>query len=129
REECLNLGKPDPGEYPAQGPIFLWVDKDPDQAWETLFPHVAHQLASYSAWTTEAFGRPAGPYAGDMTLETVKQSGAYQVLTPEQTLSMIDSLGAHSVVYLNPLLAGIDPDVSWRMLKLFEAEVYPNLRR
>jgi alkanesulfonate monooxygenase SsuD/methylene tetrahydromethanopterin reductase-like flavin-dependent oxidoreductase (luciferase family) len=63
REACLQLGKPDPGDYPPQGPIFLWVDADPEKAWERLAPHVLHQLRSYSEWTVEAYGRPAGPYA------------------------------------------------------------------
>ena len=31
RDECLKLGKPDPGEYPNQGPIFLWVSHEPDE--------------------------------------------------------------------------------------------------
>lgn len=126
RQECLELGKPDPGEYPQQGPIFLWISDNPDKAWETLLPHVKHQLQSYAQWTQEAFGRPSGPYAGDnMSVDTIKQSPAYQVLTPDEAMAMVESLGRHSVLYLNPLLAGIDPDLSWRMLKLYEAEVHP----
>ncbi len=128
REECLALGKPDPGSYPAQGPIFLWVSEDPDRDWEWILPHVRHQLASYSAWTTEAFGRAAGPYAGELSAETVRQSKAYQVLSPEQVLELFGELGDHSVLYLNPLLAGIDPVRSWKMLRLFEDQVMPHLR-
>ena len=129
REECIRLGKSDPGPYPKHGPIFLWVSEQPEKTWEQLLPHVQHQLLSYAEWTREAFGKPAGPYAGDgMTAETIKQSPAYQVLTPDQTLELAEKLGQHSVMYLNPLLAGIDPDVSWRMLKLYEREVHPHLR-
>ena len=64
-----------------------------------------------------------------MTAESVKQSDAYRVLTPEQTLELVEGLGDHSVFYLNPLLAGIDPDTSWEMLRLFEDEVLPHLAR
>jgi hypothetical protein len=92
-----------------------------------VMPHVLHQLRTYSEWTSEAFGKPAGPYAGNMTQETVMQSGTYQVLTPAQALALAAELGSHSVLYLNPLLAGIDPGESWRMLKLFEQEVLPYL--
>jgi hypothetical protein len=63
-----------------------------------------------------------------MTAETIKQSPAYQVLTPDQALELAENLGQHSVIYLNPLLAGIDPDISWQMLKLYEREVHPHLR-
>lgn len=129
REECINLGKPDPGSYPKHGPIFLWISENPEKSWEQLLPHVQHQLLSYAEWTREAFGKPSGPYAGyEMTAETIKQSPAYQVLTPDQALELAENLGQHSVIYLNPLLAGIDPDISWQMLKLYEREVHPHLR-
>ena len=90
-------------------------------------PHVLHQLQSYAEWTVEAFGRPSGPYAKQMSAETVRESEAYQVLTPEQTVELAQELGDHSVFYLNPLLAGIDPKRSWEMLRLFEDEVRPHL--
>jgi hypothetical protein len=128
REECLKLGKPDPGDYPAQGPIFLWVSHDPDRDWERVLPHVLHQLDSYSRWTAEVMGQPAGPFAGGMTAETIRQSPAYRVLTPQQTLALAESLGNHAVLYLNPLLAGIEPGLAWQMLRLYEREVHPYLR-
>ena len=129
REACLALGKPDPGDYPRQGPIFLWISKEPERAWDRLMPHVLHQLRSYSEWTVEAFGRPAGPYAQDLTAETARQSSAYQVHTPEGALALAEELGDHSVLYLNPLLAGVEPAFSWEMLQLFEREVLPHLAR
>ena len=128
RDECIALGMEDPGTYPRHGPIFLWVTHDPEKCWQQLMPHIQHQLNSYSEWTTEAFGRPAGPYAGKITPETIRKSSAYKVLTPEQTLELVAQLGDHSVVYLNPLLAGIDPVISWQMLALYEREVHPYIR-
>jgi alkanesulfonate monooxygenase SsuD/methylene tetrahydromethanopterin reductase-like flavin-dependent oxidoreductase (luciferase family) len=110
RDECLKLGKPDPGEYPKQGPIFLWICKDTEKSWEQLVPHVLHQLRSYSEWTIEAYGKPSGPYAKQVTAETIRKSPAYQVLTPEGALALAESLGTNSVLYLNPLLmASIRP--------------------
>ncbi len=127
REECIALGKQDPGAYPQQGPIFLWVSNEPERAWNMVMPHVLHQLKSYSEWTIEAFGKPAGPYAFEMTEENVRRSSAYRVLTPEQTVALAEELGPHSVLYLNPLLAGIEPVESMRMLRLFEDQVLPYL--
>lgn len=129
REACLALGKPDPGDYPALSPIFLWISKEPERAWEQLTPHVLHQLRSYAEWTIEAFGRASGPFAKEMTEDTVRQSPGYQVLTPDQTLALAEQLGPHSVLFLNPLLAGIDPALSWEMLRLYEREVHPHLPR
>ncbi len=129
REECLALGKSDPGTYPLQGPIFLWIAKEPEKAWQRLLPHALHQLRSYSEWTIEAYGRPSGPYAKQLTADTVRQSPAYQVLTPEQALALAERLGSHSVLYLNPLLSGIEPAYAEEMLALFEREVHPYLPR
>lgn len=129
RDACIELGKPDPGPYPKQGPIFLWVSKDPERDWERVLPHALHQLRSYSEWTIEAFGRAAGPYAGGVTADGVKQSGAYRVLTPEQTIALAKGLGDDGVLYLSPLLAGISPRLADGMLALFEREVLPHLRR
>ncbi len=127
RDECIAIGAPDPGAYPQQGPIFLWVAQEPERAWNMLMPHVLHQLKSYSEWTIEAFGKPAGPYAFAMTEENIRRSPAYRVLTPEQTVALAQELGPHSVLYLNPLLAGIEPAESLRMLRLFEDQVLPHL--
>ncbi len=127
REECIKLGKPDPGDYPRQGPIFLWISKEPERAWNRLMPHVLHQLRSYSEWTAQAYGRPSGPYAKDMTAATAKQSPSYQVLPPQEALALAEELGPDGVLYLNPLLAGVDPGFSWEMLRLYEREVDPYL--
>jgi hypothetical protein len=62
-----------------------------------------------------------------MTEETIRESDAYRVLTPEQTLAMAAELGPDGVFYLNPLLAGIDPGLAWEMLELYEREVHPFL--
>ena len=127
RDACLELGKPDPGPYPRHGPIFLWISRDPDRDWDRLMPHILHQLHSYAEWTVEAFGQAAGPYAKKMSADNVRESDAYQVLAPEEALELAHALGDHSVFYLNPLLAGIDPKRSWEMLRLFENEVRPHL--
>ena len=62
-----------------------------------------------------------------MTPDRIKQSSAYQVLSPEQTLELADRLGDHSVLYLNPLLAGIRPRDAHLMLGLYEHAVHPYL--
>jgi alkanesulfonate monooxygenase SsuD/methylene tetrahydromethanopterin reductase-like flavin-dependent oxidoreductase (luciferase family) len=129
RDECLKLGRGDPGEYPRQAPTFLWISEHPDRDWEWIAPHVLHVLDSYSRWTADAYGKPAGPYAGGMTAETVRASEAYKVMTPEQAVEMIGELGDNSSLYLTPLFGGIDPDKGWRMLRLYEKEVHPHIPR
>lgn len=128
REACIELGKPDPGPYPAQGPIFLWISHDPESAWRRLLPHALHQMRSYAAWTAESFGKPDGPYARGVSEDTVRTSGAYRVVTPEDAVEIASALGPDGVLYLNPLLAGIAPEASFEMLRLYEREVHPHIR-
>ena len=125
REARIAMGEPDPGPYPTQGPIFLWIAEDVDAGWDLVLPHCLHQMRSYASWTAEAFGKPAGPYAGRVTAETVRGSDAYKVVTPDEAIALAETLGPGAVLYLNPLLAGIPPDASWAMLRLYEREVHP----
>ena len=127
RDECVKLGKPDPGPYPNHGPIFLWVSEDPEADWRMVMPHIFHQIRSYAEWTQEAFGQVSGPFAGEPDEAAVRKNPAFQVLTPEQTLAMAEKLGPNGVLYLNPLLAGIDPGRARGMLDLYERTVHPYL--
>lgn len=129
RDECLKLGKADPGEYPKQGPTFLWVSEDPERDWEWLMPHMVHILESYAKWTAEAYGKPTGVYAHGVSAETIRASGVYQVLTPEQTIALIGKLGDNSSLYLTPLLSGLEPKRAWKMLELWQREVHPHVPR
>ena len=128
RDECLKLGHRDPGEYPKQGPAFLWISEDPERDRQWLTPHVAHVLESYSSWA-QAEGT-ASPYSvDDLTPQGIWKNPAYQVLTPEQTLALVEELGDNSSLYLAPLFAGIDPKKGWEMLQLFERDVLPHIPR
>ncbi|MCJ7673446.1 MAG: LLM class flavin-dependent oxidoreductase [Acidimicrobiia bacterium] len=128
RELTIAAGRPDPGDYPPTGPIFLWVTSDPkDEVWERLAPHIRHQIDSYAAWTEGAYGEAQGPFAASRDIESLRQGGAYEVLTPDEAVDFIQRLGPDGRLSLNPLLAGIDPGAAWKMLDLFEREVLPVL--
>ncbi len=129
RAECRKLGKRDPGEYPKQGPTFLWVSEDPERDWEWLTPHIVHVLESYAGWTKAAYGVATGVYSSGVTARSIRESGTYQVLTPRQTVELIERLGDNSSLYLTPLLGGIDPKRAWKMLELWEREVHPHVPR
>lgn len=130
REERLKLGKSDPGEkFHALGPIYTHVTHDVEAAWEKLLPHAVHCMESYTEWTVEAYGRPAGPFAKGVKPDDLRSSGAYQVLRPEQAVDMINGMDDISTFILTPLLGGIDPEFAWEGLKLFEQEVWPLVRQ
>ncbi len=129
RDTCIELGKPDPGKkFKALGPIYTHVTRDPEGDWEKIKPHAKHVVESYAEWTTEAYGKAAGPFAGGIDLDDLRASGAYRVLSPEDAVSMIEDLGRDRTFILVPLLGGLNPDLAWQGLKLFEQEVWPHVK-
>lgn len=129
RQECLKLGKADPGEHcKVLGPIYTHVTDTPDEDWMKIAPHVAHTVKSYAMWTIEAYGHAAGPFARDIDLNDLRASDAYQVLNGEHAVEMIQSLGKNRTFIINPLLGGLSPEFAWRGLKLFEQEVWPRVQ-
>jgi alkanesulfonate monooxygenase SsuD/methylene tetrahydromethanopterin reductase-like flavin-dependent oxidoreductase (luciferase family) len=127
RQECLALGKPDPGPVQPRGPVFLWVAEDVEAAWAMLMPHVLSQIEEYGSFTIEAYGEAAGPYRGQVDPASARRNPAYQVLTPEELILLGRSLGPNGLLLFNPLMGGIAVHEAWRMLKLFEAKVLPHL--
>ena len=129
RAERLRLGKSDPGEkFHRLGPIYTYVTHDVEAAWETIAPHVTHCVESYAEWTIEAYGKAAGPFAGGVDVDDLRRSGAYQVLTPDQAVALIESMDDCSTFILTPLLGGLDPEFAWRGLRLFADDVWPKVR-
>jgi len=127
REECLRLGKADPGPVQPRGPVFLWVAEDVEAAWTMLMPHVLSQIDEYGRFTTEAYGEAAGPYRGVVSAEAARQNPAYQVLTPDELIALGQGLGPSGLLLFNPLMGGIPISEAWRMLKLLETKVLPHL--
>lgn len=120
-------GKPDPGEYPPTGPMFLWVTTDDKhKVMERLAPHIRHQIDSYGEWMRGA-GQSGGPYAQDNEADTLAGRGNFQILDPEEAIELGNRLGRRGWLMFNPLMAGIDPAEAWRMLHLCEERVFPYL--
>ncbi len=129
RAERIKLGKSDPGQtFHNLGPIYTHVTHDVDAAWEKILPHAVHCVKSYTEWTVEAYGRAGGPFAEGVDPDDLRNSGAYQVLTPEQAVTLINGMDDTSTYILVPLLGGIDPEFAWEGLKLFEQAVWPHVK-
>jgi len=128
RRICLELGRPDPGEWAPRGPIFLWVTTDDkDTTWRRLEPHIRHQIDSYGQWTRDGIGRPTGPYVPTEDTDSLRQGGAYEVVTPDEAIELATRLGPGGELHLNPLLAGIEPSWARQMLDTFEQQVLPHI--
>ena len=50
------------------------------------------------------------------------------VVTPEECVELCRRIGPGGRLGFNPLNGGIDPEIAWESLHLFEHEVLPALR-
>ena len=125
REALAELGKPDPGEMPPGAHGYLHIARDPDAVWQQVAPHAMHEMNAYGAWAAES-----GADTGFSTFDdpdVLRQTGMYNVMTPEAAVEMIRGLGEHATVMLHPLMGGVHPDLAWENLRLFESDVLPHI--
>jgi hypothetical protein len=61
------------------------------------------------------------------TVDELRRSGRYAVVTPEECIALARGLDPRSAMQLEPLVGGLDPDLGWRSLELFVDRVLPAL--
>lgn len=122
REELVRIGRPAPTIPPslASEPA-VFVARDPEAEWPRIAPHAVHDTNSYAEWTRSQVAGTRHTAAADEA--AVKAHGNYLVLTPEQC---VERLAGGRGLHLKPLLAGLDPEISWTGLRLLESDVLPH---
>lgn len=109
-----------------KGPGFLHVTEDPDRTWATIGDHLLHEARSYDSWQTPEVRSLVHETA--TTLDELRASDVYKVVTPQQCLQLAEDLGDGGVLVVHPLCGGIPPEVAWESLELIERRVLPHLR-
>jgi alkanesulfonate monooxygenase SsuD/methylene tetrahydromethanopterin reductase-like flavin-dependent oxidoreductase (luciferase family) len=129
RQECVKLGKPDPGPWPARAAYFMHVTEDPERDWPRLAPFLLTAIGRYFAWTTRSSpsGRPGSNLFDVHSEEELRASPLYRVLTPDECVELFTSLGHESVATLHPGWGGFSPELGWSSLELFVSRVLPRL--
>jgi alkanesulfonate monooxygenase SsuD/methylene tetrahydromethanopterin reductase-like flavin-dependent oxidoreductase (luciferase family) len=121
--ECERLGRP-AGRYKNPfGPLFVHVTDDPDAAWARIAPHALHEMNAYGRWAAES-----ASYTGFVPMEDpdeLRSFGMHAVVTPEECLKLWQGLPDDANLLLHPLMGGLDPDLGWTSLRLFEEQVLP----
>ncbi|MGE4411311.1 MAG: LLM class flavin-dependent oxidoreductase [Sphingobium sp.] len=125
-EEREKAGFPPPERQMQPAASFLYVSDDPDRDWPLVAPHVAYATNTYAQWATER-GTGDTRYKSAETVEALKAMPNIKVLTPAQCYDYLSSLPDDSAVTFHALLGGLDPELSWKSLLLFEKEVLPRL--
>lgn len=119
RDECLALGKPDPGPGRAEiGGEITMLAEDPESAWEELGPYFLHETNAYGRWHQES-GVPS-PYRCAETVGEIRDRGQYRILTPEEYRKEMDAAGDGAFAIMHPMVGGVPPELGWRHLRLFE---------
>src|SRR6478735_4168939 len=106
-EELAALGKPAPEPPPARrggGGMFFHIAEDPDRAWSQIAPHAMHETNDYAAW---AAGMRGSPYKSFDTADELRESGMYEIVTPDAAVDLIRERGGAN---FKPLMGGLDPD-------------------
>jgi alkanesulfonate monooxygenase SsuD/methylene tetrahydromethanopterin reductase-like flavin-dependent oxidoreductase (luciferase family) len=124
--ERRRLGRPVPPPPPRRGPLFVHVTHDPEKAWSVVGPHVLYTTNSNAEWAKER-GVGATPYPPAASVDDLKPSPNFAVVTPDECVALAISLGDEVEFGLQPLMGGLDPDVAWASLELFESAVLPRL--
>lgn len=127
QDECAKVGF-DQGFCSVPAPLgFIHVSDDPERDWERIAPHALHEAQVYGSWQ-RAGQHSAVSIEGPVTLDTVKQSGIYRVLTPDECVDFWNSLDDFGTFLLHPLMGGIPPALAQESIERFESKVLPRIR-
>jgi alkanesulfonate monooxygenase SsuD/methylene tetrahydromethanopterin reductase-like flavin-dependent oxidoreductase (luciferase family) len=125
RDEVVKLGRPDPGPSPIGPNQVVALAQDPDEGWEQMAPYFLHEVNAYGRWQEQS-GLPT-PFHTTPDTETLRTSGQYRVLTPEQFVEE-QKAAAFPFALFHPMCGGMPVDLAWSSLRLFEDEVLPAFR-
>lgn len=121
RDECLKIGKPDPGPPRRATPAVTILSRDPEASWEVLAPYFLHETNAYGAWEAARGGEILHQQA--KSADALRAMGVYRILTPREYLEELRAAGRAAFTMLHPMVGGIPPKLAWEHLHLFEHEV------
>jgi alkanesulfonate monooxygenase SsuD/methylene tetrahydromethanopterin reductase-like flavin-dependent oxidoreductase (luciferase family) len=124
--ECRRLGKGDGILLWPDGPMWVFVTDDPDRSWAQIGPHAMHETNGYGAWSV--YQPNANPWRPVTSVEEVRRSGLYAVVTPDECVALARALDPRAGLTLKPLVGGLDPAIGWPSLELFVNKVLPRLK-
>jgi len=123
--ELARLGKQGFYYSPGEGNSMLFVDEDPETAWDELAPYFLRELTEYSSWKQEGVPRPSEDPVE--TIDDLKRQKRFEILTPAAARKRFAS-NSKEIAVMHPLAGGVPLDRAWYRLRLFCEEVLAPLR-
>ena len=120
--ECQAVGFTGGFAVIPHSPTYVHIAEDPEKAWDLIGPHVLHDARSYDNWQTP--DQHSAVHVDASSLDAVKSSGVYQVLTPDEA---VEHAKQHHMIMLHPMVGGLAPEIGWESLELFSSKVLPRL--
>lgn len=109
-------------------PGMVILHEDPDRAWAELGEYLTWEAIEYGAWAADDM--KSVMHVRDVTtVDDVRASGRYRVLTPDQLLAELAATGGGASVTLHPLVGGMPFDEAWKSVHLLTDYVIPRLAR
>jgi alkanesulfonate monooxygenase SsuD/methylene tetrahydromethanopterin reductase-like flavin-dependent oxidoreductase (luciferase family) len=112
--------------YPDQENSMLFIDEDPESAWQELAPHFLREAREYSSWKPEGVALPSQHEM--LAVEDLRAHNRYEILTPDECVERIRTRGKGFIGVMHPLVGGIPVERAWQMLKLYVEEVLPRVQ-
>jgi alkanesulfonate monooxygenase SsuD/methylene tetrahydromethanopterin reductase-like flavin-dependent oxidoreductase (luciferase family) len=118
RDECIKLGKPDPGPHFGADTSVVVLAEDPEAAWPELGPYFMHEVNAYGSW--QAVDDVKAGYRPVASLDELRRTGQYRILTPDEYADELKGAGDFAFALLHPMVGGTPPERAWEHLRLFE---------
>jgi alkanesulfonate monooxygenase SsuD/methylene tetrahydromethanopterin reductase-like flavin-dependent oxidoreductase (luciferase family) len=122
QEESARLGRPDPGTYVGGASRVVVLAEDPERGWQEHAGYFLHENNAYGAWRAQ--DDVATPYRSVIEAATLRETGHYRVLAPQELVAELTAAPGMYIV-LQPLCGGVPPALAWESLRLFERVVLP----
>jgi alkanesulfonate monooxygenase SsuD/methylene tetrahydromethanopterin reductase-like flavin-dependent oxidoreductase (luciferase family) len=120
RDECIKLGKADPGPSIVPPAHTVALAEDVETGWQAFGPYFQHESNAYGKWSADS--GTAGPYKEVGSVEELRARGEYSVVTPTQMVADLKAAPFPFVMF-HPMCGGTPPELAWSSLRLFESQV------
>jgi len=102
----------------------LFIDEEPEQAWQELGQYFLCEVMEYSSWSEPGLQRPLE--MNGSTIDAIREAGNYEIITPQQCIER-HRVDADFFATIHPLVGGMPLDRAWQSLRLYAEQVLPAL--